>query len=121
MTWGILVVGIDEEGDEVFLTCLLLGTCLLHGLSESHVSLVVCQILNYVWDRNLKDDVHTALEVKSETDLSFQALLVRINTQILHRVLVVLLCNGVFNLCRLAVIVVSGSRERQIEDACKRQ
>ena len=45
------------------------------------------------------------------TNLGLQAVLVRINTQVLNRILIILLSNRVFDLCSLAVIVTCGKRE----------
>ena len=69
---------------------------------------MVSEYFNYIGYGNLEYYVHTAFEVKSETNLRFKTLLVRINTQILYRILVILLCHRVFNLCCLTVVVVCG-------------
>ena len=62
--------------------------------------------IDNVGNGNLKNNVHTAFQVKSKTDLCLQALLVRIDAQILHRVLVVLLFDWILYLSCLTVIVV---------------
>ncbi len=119
---SILVIGIDKQRDEITVgSFFFFGSCLSHRLCESHVGLVIGQCLDNIGHGNLKDNVHTAFQVKSETDLSLQALLVRINAQIFHRILVILLGNRILYLCRLAVVIARGSRERQIEDTCERQ
>lgn len=58
-----------------------------------------------------EDNIHTAFKVKTKSDLRLKAILIRINSEILHRVFVVLLCNRVLYLCNLAVIVACGNRE----------
>ena len=72
---------------------------------------MVGQRFEHVGNRHFEDNVHAAFEVKSQTNLGFQAFLIRINPEILHRILVILLCNRVFELCSLAVIVACGKRE----------
>ena len=54
--------------------CTLAGG--VEGRCECGVSGVVGKGLDHVGDGNLQDDVHTALEVQTETDLVFTALLV---------------------------------------------
>ena len=92
-----------------------------NGFVESLVLFVVGQSLNNIGNRYLQNDVHTALQVKAEADLCLQTLLIRVDAQILHGVLVVLPRNGIFDLLGLAVIVAGGYRERQVEDTCERQ
>ena len=72
---------------------------------------MIGKVFNYIRYRNLKNYIHTALQVKSKTNLGLQAVLVRINTQVLYRILIILLSNRVFDLCSLAVIVTCGKRE----------
>ena len=108
MAGRILVIRVDKQRDEITLTCLLFFLSLFHRLDESLVALVVGQRLNDIGNTDFEDNVHTALQVKAETDLGLQTLLIGINTQILHRVLVVLLCDGILNLGCLTVVVVCG-------------
>ena len=82
---------------------------------------MVCEHFDNVRNADFEDYIHTAFKVKTESDLSFQAVLVRIDAEILYRILVVLLGNRILNLGSLAVIVACCYRERQVEDACKRQ
>ena len=118
---SVLLESVDEECDEVALRYFVLCASLFHRLNESCVYLVVGEVLEYIRNAHFKDDVHTALEVKTETDLCFETLLIRVDAKILHGVLVVLLCDRILYLRSLAVIVLCGSREREIEDTCKRQ
>ena len=117
----ILLVCLDKERDEVALTCLFFFLRLCHRLSVCRIRLVVGKHVNYVRHRDFEYHVHTAFKVKSQTDLCLETLLVGIDTQILHRVFVVLLCDGVFNLARLLVVVACSHREGEVEDARKRQ
>ncbi|CDA66166.1 unknown [Segatella copri CAG:164] len=41
---------------------------------------MIGKVFKYIRYRNLKNYIHTALKVKSKTNLSLQAVLVRINT-----------------------------------------
>ena len=116
-----LVVGIDEKRNEITLGRHLFLLGHVHSFQICRVSLVIGKHINYVRDRDLKDNVHTALKVESETNLGLKTLLVRINSQILDRVEVVLSRNRVFNLRSLTVVVACGYREGQIEDACQCQ
>ena len=118
---SVLLESVDEECDEVALRHLVLCASLFHRLYESCVYLVVGEVLEYVGNAHFEDDVHTAFEVKTETYLCFETLLIRVDAKILHGVLVVLLCDRILYLRSLAVIVFCGSREREIEDTCKRQ
>ena len=117
----VLVVSVDEERDEVALARLLLLLGLLERLHIGRVGLVVSEHIDDVGYGDLQNDVHTALQVKAEADLCLQTLLIRVDAQILHGVLVVLPRNGIFDLLGLAVIVAGGYRERQVEDTCERQ
>ena len=121
MAGSILVISIDEQRDKITLTGFLLFLCLCHRLHESRISLVVGENLHHVGYRDFEDDIHTALEVKAQTNLSLKAFLVRVDTQILHRVLVVLLCDWVLNLGCLRIKVAGRCRETQVEDACECQ
>ena len=121
MARSILVVSIDKQRDEITLTGFLFLLSLLHRLHESRIGLVVGQNLYHVGYRDFEDNIHTALEVEAEADLSLKAFLVRVDTQILHRILIVLLCYRVFDLCCLRIKVAGGCRETQVEDACERQ
>ena len=118
---GVLLPLVEEQRDEIVLGGLLLLLGLIHRFHESNVFLVIGQRLDNVGNRDLKNNVHTALQVKTETNLRFQTLLVGIDTQILHRILIVLCGDGVVQLGGFAVVIACGSRERQVEDACKRQ
>ena len=120
MSGCVLVVSFDEQCDKIFLTCLLFSLCFLHRLNEGSVGLVVSECLDNVGHAHFKDNIHTALEVKAQSDLCLETLLIRVDSEILHRVLVVLLRYRIFQLSGLAVIIFCGKRERQIKDACKR-
>ena len=76
MSRSILLVSVDEESDEIALRHLVLGTCFLHRLGEGSVCLVVGEVLYYVGNAHFEDNVHTALKVKTESDLCLKALLV---------------------------------------------
>ena len=76
MSRSVLLVSVDEESDEIALRHLVLGTCFLHRLGEGCVCLVVGEVLNYVGNAHFEDNVHTALKVKTESDLCLKALLV---------------------------------------------
>ena len=84
---------------------------------------MVGQHVDDVGHRNLKDNVHTAFEVETQTNLCLHALLIRVDAKVFDRVLVVLCLDGIYLLqfCYLSVVVVCGYRERQVEEACKRQ
>ena len=116
-----LVVSIDEKRNEVLLAGHLFLLGLRHRLLVSSILLVVGQHVDNVGHGNFKYDIHTALQVKAEPDLCLKALLVRVDTQILDRILVILLRNRVLDLCCLTVIVACRHRERQVEDTCERQ
>ena len=116
-----VMVGVDEECDEVLLACLFSFLCFCHSLLVGCVSLVVSEDVDNVGHADLEYHVHTALQVEAQTDLCFQTLLVGVVSEILHGVFVVLLSDRVAELCCLAVIVACGNGERQVEDACKRQ
>ncbi len=118
---GILLVCLDEERDEVSLAGLLLFLGLLERFHIGGVGLVVGQSVDNVGHGNLQHHVHSALQVKAEADLCLQTLLIRVDAQILHGVLVVLPRNGIFDLRSLTVVVARGYRERQVEDTCERQ
>ena len=83
----------------------LFGSRSLHRLEESGVFLVTGKVLNEVGNRYLEDDVHTALEVQTQTDLCLQTFLVGVDTEILHGVLVVLLGDGVLDFCGFPVVI----------------
>ena len=69
---------------------------------------MISQILYDIWNGDLKDDIHTAFQVKTQANLGLKALLVRIDTQVLDRIFVILLGNWVFNLSSLAVVIARG-------------
>ena len=118
---GVAVESVDKQCDEVALAGFLFGLGFLHRLDESCIALVVGECLDDIGHAHFEDDIHAAFEVKTESDACLKALLVRVDAEILHRILVVLLCNGIFNLRCLAVIVLCGNREREVEDARQRQ
>ena len=121
VTRGVLVISIDEKSDEVALCGLQLLASLVHGTSEGDVGLVIGKILHHVGHRDLKDHIHTALKVQTQTNLSLEALLIAVDAKILHRILVILLGNGIGPLGRLTVIIACGNREAQVEEAHERQ
>ncbi len=118
---GILVVSVDEKGDEVALCGLQLLASLIHGTGKGDVGLVIGKILHHVGHGDLKDYIHTALKVQTQTNLSLETLLVAVDAEILHRILVILLSNGIGPLGRLTVIIACGNREAQVEEAHERQ
>ena len=69
------LVVLHEKGDEIALTLLgfLLGLC--DSLLEVGVFLVVGQSLHDIGNTDFEDDVHTTLEVQTQTDTHFTALL----------------------------------------------
>ena len=99
------MVSVNEEGDEVFLAGLFFLLSFVHRLFEGGVGLVVGQCFDNIGHAHFEDDVHTSLKVKTEANLCLQTFLVRVDAKVLHRVFVVLLCDGVLNLCCLSVIV----------------
>ena len=111
MSGSISVISVDEEADEVALCALLLGTSVSHGLDKSHVGLVVGEVLNDIRHADLEDNVHTAFQVQTETDLCLKTFLVAVDAQILHRILVILLGDGILQLGSLLVVVMRGDRE----------
>ena len=97
-----LLVGSDEERDEIALTCLFLLLCLFESLAIGCILLMVGKEINHVRHRDFENYVHTTLEVESETDLRFKTLLIGVTVidterqlEIADRVLVVLLRNRV--------------------------
>ena len=120
MARSVLLVVLDEERHEVSLTCLFFFLCLLHRLGEGCVCLVVGENGDNVWYRHFEDYIHTALQVKSEADLHFSALLKRISAEVhffVHdRVEVFLSCLFAHR-CRLVFVVASNEREGEIEYA----
>ena len=82
---------------------------------------MVGKILYNIGNRYLQDNIHTAFKVQTKTNLSFEALLIAVDSQILNRIFVILLSNRILQFCRFAVIILCGNRERQIEKAHKRQ
>ena len=76
MSRSVLLVSVDEKSDEIALRHLVLGTCFLHRLGEGSVCLVVGEVLDYVRNAHFEDYIHTALEVKTKSDLCLEALLV---------------------------------------------
>ena len=118
---SVVFPSLDEERDEVVLAGFLFGLRLVHGFLKGGVGLVVGQHFYDIGNGDFQNHVHTTLQVESETDLRLQTVLIGVDTQILHRILVVLLFDGIFYFGGLLVIVARGCRERQIEDACQRQ
>ena len=76
MSGSILFITLDKEANEVLLTCFLFLLGLLHRLGESRISLVVGKHGDNIGHRHLKNNVHTALEVKTQANLHLTALLV---------------------------------------------
>ena len=66
---------------------------------------MVGEHVNNVRHADFKNNVHTTLQVQTQTNLSLQTLLIRIDAEILHGVLVVLSCDRVAQFGRLLVIV----------------
>ena len=102
---GIVLPSLDEERNEVVLTAFLLGLRLVHRFHEGGVGLVVGQHVDYVWNRNFQNHVHTTFQVESESDLGLETVLIGVSTQIPHRIFVVLLFDGVIDLRCLLVVV----------------
>jgi hypothetical protein len=59
---------------------------------------VVSQCLDNVGHRNLKNDVHTTLQVQTKSNLGLKALLIAVDTQVFYRILIILLAMGSFSL-----------------------
>ena len=95
MAGSVLMVSVYEMGDEVASLSLFLCPGFSHGLGETYIGLVVGQGFNYVGDGNLQDDVHSTLEVQTQTNLCLQAVLIRVDAEVLHGILVILLCHGI--------------------------
>ncbi len=95
MPRGILVISVNEMGNEITSFCFFRCPSLGHRLGKAHVGLMVSQGLHHVGNRDLKNNVHSTLQVKAKTDLSLQTVLVRIDTEILHGILVILLGNRI--------------------------
>ena len=121
MTRCILMIILDEKRNKVALTFFFFRLSLLQRLHESSTRLMIGQCFDYVRNANLKDNVHTSLQIEAQTDLCLQTFLIRVDTKILHRVLVILLGNGIFQFGCLTIIIARSYRERQVEDTCKRQ
>ena len=118
MTRSILLVVLDEERHEVCLTCLFFLLCLLHRLGEGSVGLVVSQHGNNIRHRHLEDYIHTALQVESEADFHFPALLKWISSEIhflVHDRVEVLLSSLLAHGSRFVLIVACHEREGKIE------
>ena len=109
----------------VLVTAVLLTLASIFYLSfsvaTSYYDGQAAKIKDPIAQQDYKDYVHTALKVKTQTDLSLKAVLIRIDAKILYRILVILLGTRILNLSSLTVIVACSHRERQVEDACKRQ
>ena len=122
MTGSILLVVFHEQGDKVFLTCLLIFSCLIHRFGKGSVSLVVGKCCDNVGHRNLKNHVHTTFQVESETDFHLTALLEGVRTQInllvLDRIEVLLTCNLAHS-GSLILIMACHKREGEVEYAHK--
>ena len=73
---GVLPVVLHEEVDEIALSLLLFSAGFLHGFHEGGVFLVASKIFDKVRNGDLQDYVHTAFQVKSETDLCLLTLLI---------------------------------------------
>ena len=116
-----LVVGVNKQSNEVGLTGFLLGAGLFHRLGVGDVSLVVGKVVYHVGDRNLKNNVHSAFQVKAKPDLGLKTFLIGVDAEILNRVLVILLGHWVLQFCCLGVIVAGRYREREVENAGKSQ
>ena len=102
MTWCCFLVSVDEERDEVALTCLFLLLCFLESLAIGYILLVVSEKVNHIGHRNFENHIHTTLKVKSESNLSLETLLIGVTVidtewqlKITDRVLVILLRNRV--------------------------
>ena len=108
VAWCILLVRFNKERDKIFLAGFFLCSCLFHRFHEGGICFVVSEHFYYVRHRYLQYHVHTTFQVEAQSDLSFQTSLVRIDAQILHRVFVLLLCNRIFQLCCLAIVIASG-------------
>ena len=117
----ILLIILDKERNEVRLTGLFLFLCLLHGFGEGCIFLVVGKYSHHIGHRHLKDNVHTALQVESKSDLHLTALLVGVHAKEIH----FLVHNrvDVFPSClfahgsRLVIVVTGHEGERQVEHA----
>ena len=108
---GVLVECLDEQRDEVVLAGFFLSLGFLHRLHEISVFLVIGEHVNDIGNGDLEDHVHTTLQIKAEADLCLQTVLIRVDSQVLHRVFVVLLCYGVSQFGSLLVVVARGSRK----------
>ena len=108
---GVLVECLDEQRDEVVLAGFFLSLGFLHRLHEISVFLVIGEHVNDIGHGDLEDHVHTTLQIKAEADLCLQTVLIRVDSQVLHRVFVVLLCYGVSQFGSLLVVVARGSRK----------
>ena len=92
--------------------------CCFQSLLISSILLVICQEINNIRYRNLEYNIHTALQVKTKTDLCFKAFLVRVEPQILYRILIILSRNRVFNRCCLTIIEASREWLRKLLILC---
>ena len=71
---GELVVFVDKEGDEVALAADLCLGSVCHCLVEGFIRLVVRQCFHYFGDGHLEDDVHTTLQVQTQSDFHLTTL-----------------------------------------------
>ena len=106
------LVVLDEKRDEIALTGLSLCLGLFNGLIEVGIFFVIGERLDHIGHTDFEDDVHTTLEVQTQTDTHLAALLECPNTEIdgfvSERVQVVLTSGfalGGCNLLGLALIV----------------
>ena len=121
---GILLVVLDEQGDEVRLAGLFFLLGFLHRLHEGGILLVVGQYGYHIGYRHLEDDVHTTLQVQTETDFHLAALLEGIHSKInflVHDGIKILLSGLLAHGSRLVGVVAGDKREGQIEYADKHE
>ena len=118
---SVLVESFDEEIDKLTLSVLLGLAGLGYRLSESGVCLMIGECLDHIGHADLQDDVHTALQVQTETNLRLQTLLIGVSAEVLHRILVILLLLLGLQLGNLPVVVACGYWKRQVKQTCKRQ
>ena len=80
----------NEHIHEVALTLLVVGISQFNSFFESwRISIIACKVFHYIGNRNFEDDIHTTLQVKTQTNLQGLAILERlanngINNHVAH-------------------------------------
>ena len=127
---GQFTIVLDEKRDKIFLALSGLLGGLLHSLAECFVGffLVVGERLHHVGHAHFQHDIHTALQVQTESDTHLAAVLQRPDAQIhfvvlerIHVAIRSLLAFGGHHVFILALEVAGDHGEAEVEQAYQRQ